>query len=217
MSERHIPPLRFAALTRVYDRAIAVTLPGESFRERLTDQLALQPGERLLDLGCGTGAMALRLARDAPDAEIVALDPDAKALEIAREKAARAHVSVSWHECLPWNAPFADGSFDRVASSLVLHHLGPADKRRALVCARRWLRPGGEIHIADWGRAENALMRGAFLPVQLLDGFETTAENVSQGLVPALVEAGFLEVEETLRQRTALGTLCLYRGRVATR
>ena len=217
MSEPHIPPLRFAALTRVYDRAIAATLPEEKFRGRLADQVALQPGERLLDLGCGTGAMALRLARAAPEAEIVALDPDAKALEIARTKAAQVHAQVTWHQCLPWNAPFADASFDRVASSLVLHHLGPTDKRRALACALRWLRPGGEIHIADWGRAENALMRAAFLPVQLLDGFETTAENVRQGLVPALHEVGFLDAEETLRQRTALGSLCLYRARVAAR
>jgi ubiquinone/menaquinone biosynthesis C-methylase UbiE len=215
MSEEHLPPLRFDALTRVYDRVVAFGMPEESFRGRLAAQVALQAGERLLDLGCGTGAMTLRFASATPGAEIVALDPDATAIGIAKRKAAAAGVQVEWHECLPWDAPFADASFDRIVSSLVFHHLRHADKRRALACALRWLRPRGELHIADWGRADSALMRAAFLPVQLLDGFETTAENVAQGLVPALEKVGFEAIEETQRRCTALGTLSLYRARVA--
>jgi len=59
--------------------------------------------------------------------------------------------------------PFAPSSFDRVVSSLVFHHLTSENKRRTLVKVRELLRPGGELHIADWGRPHNALMRVAAL------------------------------------------------------
>ena len=76
------------------------------------------------------------------------------------------------------------------------------------------LRPGGEIHIADWGKAQNLLMRIAYLIVQLFDGFETTRDNV-EGRIPELMEeAGFVSVEETHHQMTAFGTLSFFRGTV---
>ena len=96
-------------------------------------------------------------------------------------------------------------------SSLVFHHLTTENKRRMLRRIGEWLRPGGELHAADWGRAQDPLMRLAFLPVQILDGFATTSESVRGLLVPLMREAGFEEVAETYQERTALGTLSLYR------
>ena len=212
----HVPPLRFAALTPLYDRVVAATLPERRLRGLLVREVALRAGERALDLGCGTGAVALRLAAETPGAEVVGLDPDSDALAIARRKRDAAGLPVELVQAFPWDASFAPRSFDRVVSCLVLHHLTSDDKRRAVACAREWLRPGGEIHVADWGAAAGPLSRLAFLPVQLLDGFETTGENVRRGLVPALRDAGFADVTETHRERTALGALCLYRGRRAT-
>ena len=108
--------------------------------------------------------------------------------------------------------PFAPASFEHVVSSLLFHHLAPEDKRRAFAATWALLRPGGELHLADWGRARNAPMRLAFLGVQLLDGFRTTGDNV-RGRLPALMEeAGFVTVAETARQTTAFGTLALYRA-----
>jgi len=101
-----------------------------------------------------------------------------------------------------------------VVSSLVLHHLLDRDKLRTLQLIRGWLRPDGELHIADWGKAQNFLMRVAFLGVQLLDGFPTTTENVRRGLVPVLKTADFSCVEETHREMTLFGTLSLYRARL---
>mgnify|MGYP001577116939 FL=1 len=75
------------------------------------------------------------------------------------------------------------------------------------------LRPDGELHIADWGKPQNGLMRAAFYLVQNLDGFETTADSV-KGLLPVLMhEAGFEDVRQTDQFATVLGTLCLYRAR----
>src|SRR4029078_7875318 len=99
-----------------------------------------------------------------------------------------------------------------LVASVVLHHLAPGAKRRALAEAFRVLVPGGELHVADWGRPQNALMRALFYGVQLLDGFATTAENV-EGMLPELFrEAGFRDVGETESFSTVLGTLALYRA-----
>ena len=74
------------------------------------------------------------------------------------------------------------------------------------------MKPGGELHIADWCKAKNAFMRGAFYLVQILDGFETTTDNV-KGLLPKYIEeAGFEDVKETRFFNTAFGTLGLIRA-----
>lgn len=207
-----IPALRFKALTRHFDTVVARTLKEERFRGLLLDQAGIEPGHRVVDIGCGTGTLAVMLKRRVPEAEVIALDPDSDALAIARKKAADAGVDVDFKQTLAWAADIEDGSVDRVLSSLVLHHLTTPNKRRSLERARKWLRPGGELHIADWGKAQNWLMRAAFLGVQLLDGFETTRENVRVGLVPCIQEAGLGGVEETHREQTLFGTLSLYRG-----
>ncbi len=94
----------------------------------------------------------------------------------------------------------------------MFHNLDRATKLAALREIRRVLTPGDQLHIADWGRAANPLMRAAFLPVQLLDGFATTADNV-RGRLPALMtEAGLADTFETGRIATPCGTVSLYRA-----
>ena len=105
------------------------------------------------------------------------------------------------------------GHFDRVLSSLVFHHLTREDKARAFREVYRVLRAGGELHFADFGKPQNALMRAASLPWRLFDGRETTRDNV-RGELPALLrDAGFAEVCETARHMTLFGTLSLYQAR----
>jgi ubiquinone/menaquinone biosynthesis C-methylase UbiE len=86
---------------------------------------------------------------------------------------------------MAFELPYPDASFDRVISSLLFHHLTRENKERTLREVFRVLRPGEELHVADWGKAQNWPMRVAFLLVQMLDGFETTADNVN-GLLPEL-------------------------------
>ena len=211
-TEHFIPALRFRWLTRFYDRVLAATLKEEKFKTLLLRQACIAPGHRVLDLGCGTGTLTLLAKRAVPEASVVGLDADPEALAIARRKAQAAGVDLDFREALAWDAPFPPGSFDRVLSSLVLHHLSPENKRRALLHVAALLRPGGELHVADWGAPHDALMRAAFLGVQLLDGFETTRDNVRGRIVPLMREAGFAAARETHRERSVFGTLSLYRA-----
>jgi cyclopropane fatty-acyl-phospholipid synthase-like methyltransferase len=171
---------------------------------------------RGLDLGCGTGTLTVALARSCLAATVVGLDADRDILVQARAKAAAAGVAVEFVEGLAETPPFPRCSFDRVVSSLMFHHLTTEAKRHALAAASERLRDGGELHVADWGEPHDWLMRLAFVPVQLLDGFAVSSDNVRGDLPRLIAEAGFADVEQTHRERTALGTLALVRG-VASR
>jgi len=209
---KFIPALRFDALTPLYDRLLERTLKEQAFKQHLIHQARILPGQRVLDLGCGTGTLTVMIKRSHPQATVIGLDPDAKALDRAQKKALAATVDVAFHQGFASKPPFEAGTFDRVLSSLMFHHLRPAEKRSALQAVRNLLRPGGEIHIADWGGAQNFLMRAAFLSVQMLDGFETTRDHVRGRLPQYLEQAGFSSVTEAHQEMTPFGTLSFYRG-----
>ncbi|MFZ5479533.1 MAG: class I SAM-dependent methyltransferase [Myxococcota bacterium] len=208
----YIPALRFEALTRLYDPLLRATLPEERLRARLIEEAGLEPGHRVLDVGCGTGSLAILVKQHAPGVIVCALDGDPRILEIARTKARAAGAEVEFREGLAWEPPWEEGSFDRVFTTLMLHHLSTEDKLRTLRACRRLLRPGGRVLVADWGRAQDPLMRAAFLMVQALDGFATTADNVDGRIPEILAEAGLVGVRELGRQRTVYGTLAYYAG-----
>ncbi len=210
---RYVPALGFATLTRFYDPVLRLTTREHAFKGALVEQTKLSDGARALDLGAGTGTLTMMLQRAAPGATVVGVDGDPEVLMQARAKATAANLGVRFDEAMADALPYGDALFDRVVSSLLLHHLSPALKRRALAEAFRVLAPGGELHVADWGRPQNVLMRTLFFGVQLLDGFATTAENVA-GMLPDLFpEAGFRHARGTGTFGTAFGTIGLYRGR----
>ncbi|MBK8724683.1 MAG: class I SAM-dependent methyltransferase [Holophagaceae bacterium] len=208
-----IPALRFHSLTRFYDALLARTLKEDAFKRRLIAQASLEPGMRVLDLGCGTATLSLLIIQSHAEVELHGLDADAQALSMARTKATEAVVQIQFHHGYAQNPPLVKGSFDRILSSLLFHHLQRADKVTALSRAFALLKPGGEMHIADWGKPRSTLQRLAFLSVQLLDGFETTRDSV-EGTLPRLMgESGFADVVETEFGCTVFGTLSIYRGR----
>jgi ubiquinone/menaquinone biosynthesis C-methylase UbiE len=208
-----IPALRFHGLTRFYDALLARTLKEEAFKRRLIAQASLEPGMRVLDLGCGTATLSLLIKQIHPEVELDSLDADIQALSMARTKAVAAVVKIRFHQGYAQDPPLQAGSFDRILSSLLFHHLRRADKVKTLASAFALLKPGGELHIADWGRPGSAFQRMAFLSVQVLDGFETTRDSV-EGILPRLMsDAGFEAVVESQQEPTVFGTLSLYQGR----
>jgi ubiquinone/menaquinone biosynthesis C-methylase UbiE len=211
--DEFVPALGTDWLTPLYD-VVAIIAGERPIKRRLIAAARIEPGHRVLDVGCGTGTLALMIKQACPEAHVVGLDVDAKILSIARRKLDRAGVDVELRQGSATAPQLASQSFDRVLTTLVLHHLTTPQKRETLAAAHRLLKPGGELHIADWGKPQNLLMRAASLTFHLLDGAETTAANL-EGQLPALVsEAGFADVRETERRMTPFGTLAFIRAAV---
>ncbi len=205
--------LRYKILTDFYDPVVAWTCREKTFKRALLEQAFQSPGSRVLDVGCGTATLTIMLKRAHSQVEAVGLDGDEAILNIARKKAAKAGVELKLDQGLSFEMVYPEADFDKVLSSFFFHHLTHDAKNRTLKEIHRVLRPGGELHIADWGKPANILLRGGFLIVQLLDGFQTTWANV-KGLLPDYIAgAGFEEVKETGQVITPLGSVSLYRAR----
>ena len=207
-----IPALRFRFATSLYDPIVRWTTREAAFKRVLVHTLAAKPGERILDLGCGTGTLAIAIARKAAGAEIHGIDADPVVIERAKVKQIRAAVTVNWRQGFAQSLPFIDGFFDAAVSSLFFHHLRRADKVAALAEVARVMRPGGRLFIADWGQPASSSARARFLIVRALDGFETTRDSV-EGLLPQLIaEAGFSSITLVREFATPLGTLAIHRA-----
>jgi SAM-dependent methyltransferase len=213
---RYLPALRWKALTPLFDGAVRVTARERVVKEALLDQANVAAGDSVLDLGAGTGTLAIWLKQRAPAAEVTGLDADPDVLARARTKAADARCQIDFVEGFSTELPFAPDSVDVVLSSLFFHHLTGLDKRTTLAEVQRVLKPGGQLHVADWGKPGDPLMATLFLFVRAFDGFAVTADN-ARGALPSLFEqAGLEQAQERRRFRTTLGTLALYSARKPT-
>lgn len=201
---------RFAP-TFVYDPLIALT------RERLwrtivVAHLGIRPGDVIVDVGCGTGSLAILIGRIQPQAHIIGIDPDPPVLDIAARKAGAAGVAVDWRTAMGDNlgAVVDPESVDGVVSSLVLHQC-PLPAKRAIIAAMfAVLRPGGRLILADYGWQRTWLMRNAFRIVQLADGTADTQPN-ADGILPDLLsDAGFGDVREADVVSTISGSISIY-------
>jgi SAM-dependent methyltransferase len=212
MADRYVPALRHDWLTPFYDVIVRFTTRERRFKHALIEQASLEPDLRVLDLATGSGTLALWMKRCQPSLDLSAVDGDPSILAIARRKAAKANAEIHWLQAMSTELPFPALHFDRVVSSLFFHHLTWDGKLRTAREVFRVTKAGGELHVADWGRPQGPLMRGLFLGIQLLDGFENTRDNVAGRLVPLFEQAGFVEVTTTQAFSTMFGTLALYRA-----
>jgi len=206
----YVPALGFHWLTPYYDAVVGTTTRERSFKQALIQQARFAPGQQVLDLASGTGTLAIWIKQHQPQADVTGVDGDPAILSLATHKAQKANVSVQFDHALSYSLPYPAAHFDRVVSSLFFHHLSWENKERTAQELFRILKPGAELHVADWGRADNALMRGLFLFVQLLDGFKNTQDNVSGKLITLFEQAGFIEVTQRQTFSTIFGTMALY-------
>lgn len=206
---KYIPALGHDFLTPLYDTLLRLFMREEEFKGRLVAQARIGDGNRVLDLGCGTGTLSLMVKRVHHEAEVVGLDGDSNVLEIARRKAAKAGVELVLDQGMSYQLPYHDSSFDRVLSSLMLHHLTTADKQRTFGEVFRVLRPGGWLHVVDFGPPRSLYSR---LVARIAAGSEQMSTNI-KGLLPEMFrEAGFAEVSETGQFLTIAGALSFYRA-----
>jgi ubiquinone/menaquinone biosynthesis C-methylase UbiE len=207
MSARYISALSFKWLTPLYDPLLKWVMREETFKRRLVQQADIKPGMNVLDLGCGTGTLTIMLKRANPEATVIGLDGDSQVLSIARDKSRG--VKILWDQGLASSLPYPDSVFDRVVTSLVIHHLTTEDKRRAFKEIYRVLKPGGELHALDFGAPHS-------IPGRLIRIFMRRLEEAHDnfdGLIPHFIaEAGFDNVEEMDSFFTIFGEVSRWRA-----
>ncbi|MFJ8013682.1 class I SAM-dependent methyltransferase [Streptomyces sp. NPDC096339] len=214
VNERSFTPAlgRFAS-ARFYDPVLALTRE-RLWRGLLAMYVAPQPGDVIIDVGCGTGSTTLLLERIEPRARIIGVDPDPDVLEIARDKGG-AGTGVRWRVGMGDALTEVVGaeSVGAVVSSLVLHQCPLPVKRKILASMFEVLEPGGRLVIADFGLQRTRAMRLAFKVVQWADGKEDTQPNADGALPELIAEAGFLGVREAEVVSTVTGSISVYVAR----
>jgi Methylase involved in ubiquinone/menaquinone biosynthesis len=163
-------------------------------REPLLNQAGLSAGQRVLDIGCGTGRLVVDLKRKYPDIEVVGLDPDLKALSRARRHAERAAVSVDFEQGFSDALAYASDSFDGVFSSFMFHHLPSDEKEKTVREIRRVLKGGGWFSLLDFEAAEDGKHRALS---HLLQSHAHLKDNSEGRIVEMLTQAGFADVHKS--------------------
>lgn len=197
----YIPGLGKHFLTPFYDVVHHVFGLHPIHREMVT-LAGLRDGHRVLDVGCATGNLLRTIGRRHPNVELVGLDPDPNALARARRKARRAGLDMRLDRGFAQELPYPDASFDRVFSSLMLHHLDSTSKDALLAETRRVLRPDGHLILADavlddHGHGHLRRRRNSRMREQLHD-------NIGDAVSRRIAAAGFT-VEPTRTRALRIG------------
>ena len=137
----------------IYDFTVWLALFGkeQAFRDKVLDLARLASGESILDVGCGTGTLAIAAKhRVGPTGAVHGVDASPEMLARAEKKAKKTGVEVLFRNTLAEALPFADAQFDAVLSTVMFHHL-PRKARLQCACEmRRVLKPGGRVLVVDF-------------------------------------------------------------------
>lgn len=207
----YTPALGANWLTPFYDFAIAAFTREGVWRRGVLELVDPRLEDRILDVGCGTGSLVAPLALTA---DVIGVDPDAKVLARAAQKAAasggRARFIQGFlsAEILP-----PEWSPTKIVSSLVLHQTPLAEKRRIVGQIRDLLPVGGVFVLADYGRQPTVSQRFLFRQmVQRVDGATNTQPNVEGVLETLLAQAGFDGASPVRTIKTLTGAISLWRA-----
>jgi ubiquinone/menaquinone biosynthesis C-methylase UbiE len=188
-----------------------VTLLGiNATRKKLIEQASIQPGQRVLEIGCGTGSLVLRIKRQFPDVQVVGLDPDPKALARARAKARG--LPVRFDRAFADAMPYEDETFDCVLSSFMFHHLKSAERVTTLAEIRRVLKAGGSLHLLDFaGHRPNS----SGLVIRMFHSRRQMRDNAEDRVLALMTQAGLGTPERLAHGRVLFGLMRVnyYRAR----
>jgi ubiquinone/menaquinone biosynthesis C-methylase UbiE len=182
----------------------------EASHRRLINQATISPGHRVLEIGCGTGNLAILIERLNPAAQVVGIDPDPKALARARRKAQRRGAAIQFDRGFSEELPYPDASFDRVFSAFMLHHVRPDAKPVSLREAFRVLKPGGSLHLADFDEGER--LSGGFHGFLVSIFHSRHGSSPHHSVLAFMQHAGFVDSKEIADQTVPLGRIVYYEG-----
>ncbi|MDP2674709.1 MAG: methyltransferase domain-containing protein [Dehalococcoidia bacterium] len=189
---------------RFYDAASWLLSFGRSpaIRRMTVEMAAVAPGEAVLDVGCGTGSLAIALKANVGESgDVRGIDASPEMIEQARRKAAGAGVDAVFEVALIEKLPFPEARFDLVVSSFMLHHLPNDVKRNGLAEIRRVLKPGGRFLAVDFGGTSQSVIG------HLLSIFGHTHGAGLDALAPVMAETGFADVEAGLTKYRSVAYL----------
>jgi len=195
-------------LLPLYDPFVKL-LGGDAARRVLLDRAAVRAGQRVLDIGCGTGTLVALIKRLHPDAEVVGLDPDRKALSRARHKTERAALAVRFDQGFADELPYSDSLFDRVFSSFMFHHLPVDVKGKMLRAVRRVLKPDGEFHMLDFEGPHDGAH--GFL-THVLHSSHRLEDNSESRVLSLMAQAGLADPKKVGRRAMLFGHIAYYRA-----
>lgn len=193
-------------LLPLYD-PLTKLLGADRARAAFLEQAAVQPGHRVLDIGCGTGSFAVQIKRLHPGVEVTALDPDPKALSRAVLKAVRADVEIQFDRGFSDMLPYPDAHFDRIFSSYMFHHLERDTKERTLQEVRRVLKPGGTLHLLDFAGAQS---RHGSLLARSVDSGDRLADNTDDRIFGLMRAAGLADAKRLDDRRLFFWRIAYY-------
>jgi ubiquinone/menaquinone biosynthesis C-methylase UbiE len=207
--QAYIPALSYRFLTPFFDFIQKYIVRDVRYKTLLIEQANAQPGQKVLDLGCGTGTLAIMAKEMQPDAKVSGLDADPDMLKVAKYKSAGQNIEVNFDEGFTNKLPYPDASFDIVMSSIMIHHLETPDKEKTAQEVFRVLKPGGELHIIDFGKPVSwyGKLLGPFL-----HNFEEANDNID-GKLPGMFGAPGLKTEVTGNFYTFFGDLAFIKGK----
>lgn len=207
----YTPPAGYSSLTPLYDIGVRLTTREVKWRKALVGLITPNDNDVLLDVGAGTGSLALLMAQANPAVTYLGIDPDDNALEIARAKAQRAGIDVEFRRAMMSADAVADWPTPNIATlCLVLHQVRLDEKMRLLSEIHSVLEPGGRLFVADYGEQTSWIMRKLFrATIQQLDGIADTQPNADGVLIPLMSRAGFVEVRELRKFNTVTGSISI--------